>query len=495
GSVKSNIGHLIAAAGVAGLAKLLLQLDRKRLVPSPYGDSLNPKIDFAETPFVVQTASEPWRRPRLPSGETVPLRAGISSFGAGGSNAHLILEEAPERPAVEAPGPYLLVLSARDEDRLRARAEDLVAAFATIIHPELSAGISPTIRGRGSVSVSADLGGGGHGRDSLDRLLFHLGEVMGVEPAEIDPDLDWLEWGVDEEILDALAAQLLSGAVGASELQRSQLEQARTPRRAARLLEALPSSEAESPSLATISFTLQAGREAMPQRLALVASDRQEALAKLRSWLAGEAEGVYAGKAKKGRKAPSVEGQRDRTQLEELARAWVEGADVDWRGLYPDETPLRCSLPTYPFAGERYWFPKLDTTEAASGLEDGTSSPRTSVVQPAEGNGAGSAALQPGIPDAHPLLDDGAGSEEGWTFRKRFTPGLFFVSDHVVEGRPILPGVVYLEMVRAALEWMGTADLDLRDVVFRQPLEIREAVEVTLELSAKGEGWAFEVRS
>ena len=93
GSVKSNIGHVDAAAGVAGLIKTVLALRHGRLPPSLHFKRPNPKIDFASSPFYVNTELRPW-----PEGPT-PRRAGVSSFGIGGTNAHVILEEAPPIPA------------------------------------------------------------------------------------------------------------------------------------------------------------------------------------------------------------------------------------------------------------------------------------------------------------------------------------------------------------------------------------------------------------
>ena len=90
--MKSNIGHLEAAAGIAGLTKILLQMRHRQLVPSLHAESVNPNIDFTRTPFVLQQASGEWVQPTV-DGTVCPRRAGISSFGAGGSNAHLIVEE------------------------------------------------------------------------------------------------------------------------------------------------------------------------------------------------------------------------------------------------------------------------------------------------------------------------------------------------------------------------------------------------------------------
>jgi acyl transferase domain-containing protein/acyl carrier protein len=107
GSVKTNLGHCNAAAGVAGLIKTVLSLQNGEIPPSLWFERPNPQIDFASSPFFVNTQLAPW------NGE--PRRAGVSSFGLGGTNAHAVLEEAPpcepgDEPARAA---QLLVLSAR----------------------------------------------------------------------------------------------------------------------------------------------------------------------------------------------------------------------------------------------------------------------------------------------------------------------------------------------------------------------------------------------
>ncbi|WP_375758544.1 beta-ketoacyl synthase N-terminal-like domain-containing protein [Corallococcus exercitus] len=132
GSVKTNIGHLNAAAGVAGLIKVVRALEERKLPPSLHFQTPNPKIDFGNSPFFVNTALTEWKR-----GET-PLRAGMSSLGIGGTNAHVILEEAPARPArtETSQDEQLLVLSARSPEALD-RVTVLLADHLEA-HPELS---------------------------------------------------------------------------------------------------------------------------------------------------------------------------------------------------------------------------------------------------------------------------------------------------------------------------------------------------------------------
>ncbi|MCC7416397.1 MAG: SDR family NAD(P)-dependent oxidoreductase [Acidobacteria bacterium] len=114
GSVKSNIGHLDAAAGVAAFIKATLALHHREIPPSLHYTRPNPDIDFANSAFVVNTRLAEWKRR-----DGVPRRAGVSSFGFGGTNAHVILEEAPE-PAASGPSRrwQLLTLSAETGDGL-----------------------------------------------------------------------------------------------------------------------------------------------------------------------------------------------------------------------------------------------------------------------------------------------------------------------------------------------------------------------------------------
>ena len=131
GSVKTNIGHLDAAAGVASLIKAALAVERGVLPPSLHFERPNPRIDFASTPFYVNAELRAWR----PKG---PRRAGVSAFAIGGVNAHVVLEEPPRAQEEEDPGPpwLLLPLSARTGDALEAMTERLARHLAD--RPEAS---------------------------------------------------------------------------------------------------------------------------------------------------------------------------------------------------------------------------------------------------------------------------------------------------------------------------------------------------------------------
>ena len=258
GSAKSNIGHCESAAGIAGVTKVLLQLKHGLLAPSLHSRVLNPNIDFSQTPFVVQQELSPWRRPMLNidgAGRECPRIAGISSFGAGGANAHVVIEEYRERvtDAVALEGPALVVLSARQEERLREQVQRLVA------------------------------------------------------------------------FLDANASQI---------------------------------------ALADLAYTLQFGREAMEERLGIVAHSLSELRGKLHAYQADEAaiEGLYRGQVKRNKDAlAALAGDDDLPAIVEawiakgkygkLLDLWTKGLSFDWRRLYPTgRRPRRSSLPTYPFA-------------------------------------------------------------------------------------------------------------------------------------------------
>ncbi|WP_442948492.1 aminotransferase class III-fold pyridoxal phosphate-dependent enzyme [Nostoc sp.] len=141
-SVKTNIGHLDAAAGVAGLIKTVLALKHQQIPPSLHFEQPNPQIDFANSPFYVNHKLSEWKS------NGTPRRAGVSSFGIGGTNAHVILEEAPvgeqgaggrgqgARSREWGRGYQLLVISAKTESALETATANLANHLKQ--HPELN---------------------------------------------------------------------------------------------------------------------------------------------------------------------------------------------------------------------------------------------------------------------------------------------------------------------------------------------------------------------
>jgi polyketide synthase PksN len=372
GSAKSNIGHCEAAAGIAGLTKVLLQLKHRQIVPSLHSRTLNPHIDFAASPFTVNQTLTDWVAPVV-DGRTLPRIAGISSFGAGGSNAHMIVEEHVAAPtaAAAAIAEVAVLLSARTAEQLRRRAEDLLA-FVTAA-----------------------------------------------------PDID----------------------------------------------------------LVAMAHTLQTGREAMDERLGLVVADRAELLQKLQGWLAGDdaLDEVHQGQVQRHRDTlalfssdadlqQTVERWLTVGKLGKVVELWTRGLDVRWAALYGASRPARISLPTYPFARERYW---IDTPAA------------TSLATAATGGAL------------HPLLHANVSDLSRQGYRSVFEGREPWLADHrvLLDGRElrVLPAVAYLEMARAAVEqavpaaWRRGA-LELRHCAWAQPLIVEAPTAVRLVLDAAADG-------
>ncbi|MCB0171116.1 MAG: type I polyketide synthase [Anaerolineae bacterium] len=145
GSVKTNIGHLEAAAGIAGLIKVVLSLQHQTIPPHLHFNKINPHIELDHMPFIIPTRLHPW-----PMG-TQRRYAGVSSFGFGGTNAHIIVEEAPSIPATdrneENPQAFLLPLSAHSSETLQALVESFQCFFEDIASKDTNQGaFSPNLR-------------------------------------------------------------------------------------------------------------------------------------------------------------------------------------------------------------------------------------------------------------------------------------------------------------------------------------------------------------
>lgn len=241
-AVKANVGHLDAAAGVVGFVKTCLLLQTGQIPPLINLEEPNPRIDFAETPFYLPDEARPW-----PSGDA-PRRAAVSALGMGGTNAHVVLEQAPE-PAPSGPGRprELLLFSARTPTALR-RIQNRLADHL-VAHPELSlADVAYTLAVgrrpmpfRGSL-VAQDLpeaiqrlrSGTPTIQASSDRLLVFLFPGQGAQAPELGQELYKHEPVFREEVdrlaalaepyLDADASRLLFPPSGGSEEARRRLD-------------------------------------------------------------------------------------------------------------------------------------------------------------------------------------------------------------------------------------------------------------------------------
>jgi acyl transferase domain-containing protein len=395
GSVKPNIGHCEAAAGIAGITKVLLQMQHREIVPSLHSRPPNPHIDLASTAFYVNDELRHWPRP-LRDGREAPRRAGVSSFGAGGSNAHVVIEEHSGEPAAADVRPALIPLSAKSEEQLRAYAQELVSFLQ---RSRERRGVEPVARpcarrvqdvlieaAARLLNLPADqiVPTGNLAAQGFDAVaLAHL--MQDVEQSfdlTLDPSLFY-----QQPSLAALASELCHSHGAALD---------------ARLTDDDGSNSApDFPSLEDIAYTLQVGRVAFSERLAVVVSDIDQLEKQLQQFLdETPSPFAYRGSVKSGeaeRSRQLVEGEvgaefiaavaRSR-QLNKLAHLWVTGVAVDWALLYPERHPVRVSLPTYPFARQRYWIADVlgsPTAQPAPHSTDESESPDSPLSRPAWG--------------------------------------------------------------------------------------------------------------
>ncbi|MEU0104450.1 SDR family oxidoreductase [Streptomyces sp. NPDC006251] len=204
GSVKANIGHVAAAAGIAGFIKAVLALRHREIPGHPAFTRPNSQIDLVGSPFYINTVPMAW-----PAGETL-RRAGVSSFGIGGTNAHVVLEEAPppsDRPARPG-GPQTLAVSAHSDMALRELARQLADALEEPDAPDL-VDVAFTLRqGRRGSShryavTAADRAGAAAGLRALTD-----GKSTGVRVAETTPTVSFLFGDVPAEEFSVLSARL-----------------------------------------------------------------------------------------------------------------------------------------------------------------------------------------------------------------------------------------------------------------------------------------------
>ncbi|MEG7378241.1 amino acid adenylation domain-containing protein [Bacillus subtilis] len=223
----------------------------------------------------------------------------------------------------------------------------------------------------------------------------------------------------------------------------------------------------ENEQLPDFAYTLQVGREAMDYRVAFTADHVNELKQKLTDFISGKTviEGCFQGSQQNSREVSWLTEDEDSAELirkwmakgkvNKLAEIWSKGAYMDWMQLYKDERPYRMSLPTYPFAKERYWPSQADRKPSSHISGDQT---ETGSI--------------------HPLLHQNTSDFSEQKFSSVFTGEEFFLRDHVVRGKPVLPGVAYLEMARAAIKQAAGSDngqgvrIRLNHTVWVQPVVV-----------------------
>ncbi|WP_304364761.1 SDR family NAD(P)-dependent oxidoreductase [Brevibacillus dissolubilis] len=404
GSAKSNIGHLESAAGIAGITKVLLQMKHKTLVPSLHAETVNPNIDFSETPFYLQRHLAEWKQPVISdNGEqvTYPRRAGISSFGAGGTNAHVIVEEyipvpseeiGQSHPAQSASSVHsanqlsqskrpgyneseIILLSAKNQERLKAYAQNLVAYLDKASGP---AKVLSVDENGLTTEIAQDL------RRIAARLLTIDESDITIHDDLSSFDLKPVEWSrfatsinaqYEVEIEPSVLMEYRSLESLASFFTKYYQE--KVTKIYTKHVTYIETGETEL-VLSNLAFTLQIGREPMDERLALITASVAELKQKLTEFIQGKTSiaqlyrgNVKSNKAVTGLLTDGKEGKEflqaiiNERKLNKLAQLWVAGVEIDWTELSRQTQVKRMPLPTYPFARERYWLP--DAPKKAKG--------------------------------------------------------------------------------------------------------------------------------
>lgn len=363
GSVKANVGHLESAAGIAAITKVILQMKNKQLVPSIHSKQLNPFIDFESTPFYVQHRLEEWKQPVIEKDGrqiTCPRRAGISAFGAGGANAHILLEEyieADVKPAENDNLPKLFVLSAKNTERLDEYAQLMIS----YLDQYFESGSQRNVEKGKELNYS----------QTSEIVKASIRDVLGIEAIEIYDSDHFYELGMEPCDLSAFC-QLLQKKTG----KMVSLD----------LLVSYPTIEAvsdylcdnfikeqeelttESLCLDDLAYTLQVGRDELDERLVVIASNIKDYRQGLMDYidksvknrniiygninsftekLNGFLESDLVTEYKK-----QLISEKDYQKIAEL---WITGVSFDWKDLYDGKNTKRLSLPTYPFEKVRCW--------------------------------------------------------------------------------------------------------------------------------------------
>jgi len=491
GSVKSNIGHLESAAGIAGLTKILLQMKYRRLVPSIHSKDLNKNINFKESPFYVQHEFEEWKQPVIRENgieRKVPRIAGISSFGAGGANAHIILQEynfEALAPAIDDESTQIIVLSARNEERLKVYA----GMFVEFIDRINSTGCEKACD-----------------RDILSSLKKDISDIVanvtGVDSRELFEDENlYMEYGIDAVTFNAVKT-LITAKYNIEENIET-IDQFNTIEaishflygKFTELINTYYGDPVNSPKqqeknngglrLSDIAYTLQDGREAMEERLAIIAENMESLRGKLQEYCCGKTggEGIFTGNTGRNASKKSLlvddEDVKEiiskwfaKGKLNKVAEAWVEGLNIDWNLVERVGVCKRVSLPVYPFAKDRYWIEK--TNSQLNNLGMSTISPLIDRVVPKM------------------CLD-----HNGVVFSRSFKASEEMLRDHKVGGQSVLPGVGYLEMVFEALSYLNPdKSYSLSGVVWLQPVLVGdENREVLVVIKKADADLKFEILS
>ncbi|MBV7338445.1 polyketide synthase dehydratase domain-containing protein [Chloroflexi bacterium TSY] len=475
----------------------LLALKHKKLPPSLHFEQPNEHIDFENSPLYVNTELRDWKT------ESAPRRAAVSSFGFSGTNAHLVLEEYQplavnsEQLAVNSE-PQVIVLSAKDEERLREYAHKLLVYLSASAPNAVTQELDATV-----------------GTQTVQYTLREMvADILGVDMTEIESEQAFAECGLDAVQLSRLQT-MVEERVGCdlpSTLLTAGASVASIAQHIASLGLVAPKGKYAPhpqtvPSLASIAYTLQVGREAMAQRLAFVTSSVTDMKQKLTAYVDNKQAGIYQGHrgANRERFDLLTEGEEAKVfietlmyngKLERVAQAWVSGVEIDWSLLYGEGRPRRISLPTYPFARESYWFRRHQKPESPNGA---VHSVLQQAVRPVIRSGSSNKLKLKSLqPQASSLFFASRENQPGEFTTRMTLAENCLLREHIVFGHYVLPTDSLLELVyEAAIVYLQTERLDFEQLYLHKPLIGLPNTETTARVTfgEKGSVATFELSS
>jgi len=358
-SARYNMGNLQSAAGIAGIIKVLLALEHKKLPPVPTTESEKLQSAIKGTPFYFESQCKSWEAIQGLKNQSLPRRAGITSLAPGGTNVHVLVEEwknPPQNIEMQKPdtnqkqekNQYIILLSARNREDLKLYAKKLLQflekkannSSQSYDKVELKKKIEDDI-----LKISNDTlttGKDGYDASSVKDFIIQVNKKY---------DLDIKE--------ETFYNQASPGAF-IKYLRKKYQE---------KFINYYTSGKGTSihnHELADIAFTLQRGRENMAERLALVVTNIEELKQKLKSFCQNKTniENLYKGNVNQTFEqfTPLMEGEEKEEfikhiiknrKLNKLAYCWILGIEIDWNLLYLKNRLHRVSLPTYPFKREK----------------------------------------------------------------------------------------------------------------------------------------------
>ncbi len=421
GSVKSNIGHLEAAAGIAALTKVLLQLKNKMIVPSIHSDILNDKIDFKNSPVYVQRELSEWENVE----DKYPRRAAISSFGAGGANGFLLIEEynnQADNIEKDDDAERIFVLTAKDEASLKEYANRI----------KLFLEVRTNLRKKTYTKNAEEI--------TINVIKSMISKITGIPYDFISDEGNLEEYFSSESDLLYFIEQInanynivinLSSNVNKICIEELSFMISNNHKNQVNShVGMLEYYDKKSLNLADITYTVQVGRESMGERLAIITSSIEQLINKLDKYINNIDEyGVFVGNIYKKPELLGViedfnledilKKLYEDNNLESIAKLWVAGTSIDWRKVYDTSKCSYVPLPTYPFKKERYW------------IDEKTDEKQYSI---------------------NPLIDSNVSTIYKQAYVKKLTKNDLFIKGHKINNQTIVPGSLLIEIAREAGE-------------------------------------------